>query len=49
MSPENSTLFIQYNEGVKMGCWCLLSFAVVSALSAGKLEKNIKDFLVNFY
>jgi hypothetical protein len=34
-APANSTAFASYNEGVKMGCWCLLAYSLISAIYAG--------------
>jgi solute carrier family 45 protein 1/2/4 len=45
-AAANSTEFINYDEGVRMGCWCLLSISLVSAASAVLLEKflTIRSF-----
>jgi hypothetical protein len=49
MAPSNSTEFLDYNEGIKLGCWGLLSFSIVGAISAGFFTNessiNLKHFL----
>ena len=42
-APSNSTEFKKYDEGVRMGCWCLLLISLISAVSAVIMEK----FLIN--
>ncbi|RNA27188.1 SLC45A2 [Brachionus plicatilis] len=42
-APQNSTEFALYNQGVKMGCWCLLTYSLVSAISAVILEKFLME------
>lgn len=44
-AAANSTEFMNYDEGVRMGCWCLLSISMTSAVSAVILEK----FLLNIF
>ena len=34
LAEKNSTSFASYNDGVKMGCWCLLGINLMSAISA---------------
>ncbi len=36
LSEKNSTAYINYDDGVKMGCWCLLGINLISAISACK-------------
>ncbi|CAF1016480.1 unnamed protein product, partial [Brachionus calyciflorus] len=42
-APLNSTSFEMYNDGVKMGCWCLLTYSIMSAISAVILEKFLME------
>lgn len=44
-AAPNSTQFINYQDGVKMGCWCLLSYSLVSAVFAGKIFNQLFNTL----
>ena len=42
----NSTEFQNYDQGVRMGCWCLLSISLTSAVFAGFF--NLKLLILKF-